>query len=121
MNLMMVRRRAVERWRARVLAAAGASGEYFRGAKGNKGFAPSVAPVPSRVPDIDPNRLLLRRFHPLSLFPLYLSRRVRTAPFATDARRDFTITHLFHPWHGRRVELIERRNCWGQTPNQTSA
>lgn len=21
---------------------------------------------------------------------------------------------MFHPWHGRRLELIELRRCWGQ-------
>jgi len=25
-----------------------------------------------------------------------------------------TITHPYHPWRGRRLELIECKNCWGQ-------
>ena len=41
-------------------------------------------------------------------------RRVRTAPLSTDPKQYFTIIHPYHPWHGRRPELIERRNCWGQ-------
>jgi len=24
------------------------------------------------------------------------------------------VTHPFHPWHGRRFELIDLRRCWGQ-------
>lgn len=26
----------------------------------------------------------------------------------------FTVTHPFHPWHGRRFELINLRKRWGQ-------
>jgi len=39
---------------------------------------------------------------------------VRTAPLSTDQKQYFTITHPYHPWRGRRLELIELRNCWGQ-------
>ena len=24
------------------------------------------------------------------------------------------MTHVFHPWYGRRFELIDLRRCWGQ-------
>jgi Family of unknown function (DUF5372) len=26
----------------------------------------------------------------------------------------FQIVHPFHPWHGRRFELIEYKNAWGE-------
>jgi hypothetical protein len=39
---------------------------------------------------------------------------VRTAPSPDQREAFFTITHPFHPWHGRRFELIERRRRWGQ-------
>jgi hypothetical protein len=39
---------------------------------------------------------------------------VRTAPNANEARQSFTVTHPFHPWRGRRFELIECRRRWGQ-------
>jgi Family of unknown function (DUF5372) len=30
------------------------------------------------------------------------------------AKQSFSVTHPFHPWLGRRFELIELRRCWGQ-------
>lgn len=40
--------------------------------------------------------------------------RVRTAPKASEAKRFFTVTHPFHPWRGRRFELIDMRSRWGE-------
>ena len=39
---------------------------------------------------------------------------MRTAPKANEAKRFFTVTHPFHPWLGRRFELIDMRSRWGQ-------
>jgi Family of unknown function (DUF5372) len=39
---------------------------------------------------------------------------VGTAPDANDTKQVFTVTHPFHPWRGRRFELIDRRQRWGQ-------
>lgn len=39
---------------------------------------------------------------------------MRTAPKANEAKRYFTVTHPFHPWCGRRFELIDLRPRWGQ-------
>ena len=41
-------------------------------------------------------------------------RRVRTAPRSDEAKQFFTIIHPFHPWRGRRFELIDLRRRWGQ-------
>jgi hypothetical protein len=41
-------------------------------------------------------------------------RQSRTAPDANHAKQFFTVTHPFHPWCGRRFELIDRRQRWGQ-------
>lgn len=38
----------------------------------------------------------------------------RTAPGDLQAERYFTVTHPFHPWRGRRLELLESRREWGQ-------
>ncbi len=39
----------------------------------------------------------------------------RTAPDRpTEATRFFTVTHPFHPWCGRRLELIDCERRWGQ-------
>jgi hypothetical protein len=38
---------------------------------------------------------------------------VRTAPDPDKAKQFFTIIHPFHPWRGRRFELIECRRRWG--------
>ena len=38
----------------------------------------------------------------------------RTAPGAGEAKRFFTVTHPFHPWRGRRFELIDCGHRWGQ-------
>jgi hypothetical protein len=37
----------------------------------------------------------------------------RTAPDKAGAKQSFIVTHPFHPWLGRRFELIELRRCWG--------
>ena len=39
---------------------------------------------------------------------------MRTAPKANGAKRFFTVTHSFHPWLGRRFELIDMRSRWGE-------
>ena len=39
---------------------------------------------------------------------------MRTAPHRTDAKQFFTVTHPFHPWRGRRFELINCERRWGQ-------
>ena len=39
---------------------------------------------------------------------------VRTALHSDEANQFFTVTHPFHPWHGRRFELIDLRRRWGQ-------
>jgi hypothetical protein len=39
---------------------------------------------------------------------------VRTAPHANPSTQYFTVTHPFHPWRGRRFELIDLRRRWGQ-------
>jgi len=44
----------------------------------------------------------------------FLWPRVRTAPKADEQKRFFTVTHPFHPWRGRRFELIDLRPRWGQ-------
>ena len=41
-------------------------------------------------------------------------RRRRTAPDANHAKQFFTVTHPFHPWRGRRFELINCERRWGQ-------
>jgi hypothetical protein len=41
-------------------------------------------------------------------------RRVRTAPDADQATESFTVTHPFHPWYGRRFDLIDCQRRWGQ-------
>jgi len=37
-----------------------------------------------------------------------------TAPDATNEKQYFTVTHPFHPWRGRRFELINCERRWGQ-------
>ena len=37
-----------------------------------------------------------------------------TAPRHRQPERYFTITHPFHPWRGRRFELIQCQRQWGQ-------
>jgi len=37
-----------------------------------------------------------------------------TAPGHQQPARYFTITHPFHPWRGRRFELLECQRQWGQ-------
>ena len=37
-----------------------------------------------------------------------------TAPSPRQSARYFTLTHPFHPWRGRRFELLEQRPQWGQ-------
>ena len=37
-----------------------------------------------------------------------------TAPCQRQAAGYFTITHPFHPWRGRRLEVLEQRRQWGQ-------
>ena len=37
-----------------------------------------------------------------------------TASRQRQPARYFTITHPFHPWRGRRFELLEQRPQWGQ-------
>src|SRR5437879_12048331 len=37
-----------------------------------------------------------------------------TAPGSKQPARYFTITHPFHPWRGRRLELIDCQRQWGQ-------
>ena len=39
---------------------------------------------------------------------------MRTAPNSDKATQYFTIIHPFHPWLGRRLELIDSRRRWGQ-------
>ena len=39
---------------------------------------------------------------------------MRTAPHSGEAKPFFTIIHPFHPWRGRRFELIDLRRRWGQ-------
>ncbi len=39
---------------------------------------------------------------------------MRTAPNSDRAQSHFTIVHPFHPWLGRRFELIDLRRRWGQ-------
>lgn len=39
---------------------------------------------------------------------------MRTAPKANEPKRFFTVIHPFHPWRGRRFELIDLRPRWGQ-------
>ena len=39
---------------------------------------------------------------------------MRTAPDANHAKQFFTVTHPFHPWRGRRFELINCERRWGQ-------
>ena len=41
-------------------------------------------------------------------------RQMRTAPDANHAKQFFTVTHPFHPWRGRRFELINCERRWGQ-------
>ena len=41
-------------------------------------------------------------------------RQMRTAPDANHAKQFFTVTHPFHPWRGRRFELINCECRWGQ-------
>jgi hypothetical protein len=40
--------------------------------------------------------------------------RVRTAPRVQQHTQYFTVTHPFHPWRGRRIELIDCHWQWGQ-------
>ena len=40
--------------------------------------------------------------------------RQRTTPRAKQHTRYFTVTHPFHPWRGRRIELIDCHRQWGQ-------
>lgn len=37
-----------------------------------------------------------------------------TAPCQRQPARYFTVTHPFHPWRGRRFELLEQRPQWGE-------
>jgi hypothetical protein len=37
----------------------------------------------------------------------------RTALDTQDSKRHFRVTHPFHPWHGRRFEFVDCRQCWG--------
>jgi uncharacterized protein DUF5372 len=39
---------------------------------------------------------------------------LRTAPLIDVATQTFQITHPFHPWYGRRFELVEYKNAWGE-------
>ena len=39
---------------------------------------------------------------------------MRTAPHSDKAKQFFTIIHPFHPWRGRRFELIDLQRRWGQ-------
>jgi hypothetical protein len=39
---------------------------------------------------------------------------VRTAPHSDKAKQFCTIIHPFHPWRGRRFELIDLQRRWGQ-------
>ena len=39
---------------------------------------------------------------------------VGTVPRQRQPARYFTITHPFHPWRGRRFEVLEHRRQWGQ-------
>ncbi len=40
--------------------------------------------------------------------------QVGTAPGQQQQRQYFTVTHPFHPWRGRRIELIDCHRQWGQ-------
>jgi hypothetical protein len=37
-----------------------------------------------------------------------------TAPQSDIAVRTFQITHPFHPWQGRRFELVAYKSAWGE-------
>jgi hypothetical protein len=37
-----------------------------------------------------------------------------TAPPSDFAAQTFQVIHPFHPWHGRRFELLEYKNAWGE-------
>ncbi len=37
-----------------------------------------------------------------------------TAPGGKQRIEYFTVTHPFHPWRGRRLELLDWRQQWGQ-------
>jgi hypothetical protein len=37
-----------------------------------------------------------------------------TAPPSDLAAQTFQVIHPFHPWHGRRFELVEYKNAWGE-------
>ena len=39
---------------------------------------------------------------------------MRTAPDANHAKQFLTVTHPFHPWRGRRFELVDCERRWGQ-------
>jgi hypothetical protein len=54
-----------------------------------------------------PNSALIARLCPW--------RAGRTAPDSTsNAKRFVTVTHPFHPWLGRRFELLDCERRWGQ-------
>ena len=53
-------------------------------------------------------------FHTLGRARLRNWRRVRIAHNAKHAKQFFTVTHPFHPWRGRRFELINCECRWGQ-------
>lgn len=40
--------------------------------------------------------------------------KVGTAPGQQQQVEYFTVTHPFHPWRGRRIELIDCHRQWGQ-------
>jgi hypothetical protein len=37
-----------------------------------------------------------------------------TAPPTDLVAQTFQVIHPFHPWHGRRFELVEYKNAWGE-------
>jgi len=39
---------------------------------------------------------------------------LRTAPSSDVAAQTFEVIHPFHPWRGRRFELVEYKNAWGE-------
>ena len=40
--------------------------------------------------------------------------QVGTAPIPQQHTQYFTVRHPFHPWRGRRIELIDCHRQWGQ-------
>ena len=74
--------------------------------------------VPAMVPSTSMNASLKNpsgcTSHTLSRARLRNWRRVRIAHNAKHAKQFFTVTHRFHPWRGRRFELINCERRWGQ-------